>query len=1272
MAHAAEIASSARAAAGTRIAPEDRETVLGKGAGSSDDVAVTVVGDADGVTVLKGSEKSGYAWAPLATLTVDGVEADRWITNWCVADGGKSVVVVYGTRTMVNNEQLMGAGAWASIVDVATGAVTGLGRGYTMAYFNPSCGPNGRATLTAYDGAHTLVGLLDTKTGRPDVSLRIAGEVTSATPDTEGGVVAASDKGLVRYTASGKSSVLTHDGGALHSIAVGSDKTVTYVTSTATRSTVKQLHVDDHAAPRTIATGPVTSTDAAQDADGKTYILGKGISASSGVPVLDVAHGAKLSTRGALAINSSYVDLPLGATRATDSKVIVDAVATGTKKHLKFKFPNTPSTHRVGDPKPKAARIGPSITAAASVRRTSTTQAAGSSTDPVESERYCSVPRNDPTNQVMQPKPRQVEQAVNMATAGILTKTSATVQRTLGNISPQGMFPRPALVGGGHVPSQVVLGILAQESNMWQADKYTSPGSLGNPLVGDFYGNRSAGSSFWSIDFSKADCCYGVGQITDGMYMPGLQPSGAPGALPAAQQRAIALDYATNIAKVVSMISDKWNQVANSGLSVNGGSSSALESWFFAVWAYNTGFHANAGSGPWGVGWSNNPINPTYVVGRAPFLQSSPADAAHPQDWPYPEKVMGFAAWSQQLTEAVTVQTGDHPTGYDTKYVAGFNLSWWDTDEHRTSVKPPAALFCTLADDECDPNTSSHCTRSDSQCWWHTTVSWKSCPTACGHENVRFTSPTYTDKIEPDGVSLPGRCDQAGGLPASPASLIVDDVSNSTAVARPDCTKQTTQGSFTLQFTGPDANGSYGGKVDLHQQAGGFNDHFYFSHVRPGAGVLQITGKWNLGQSLTNWTRVLVHVPSYAAWNPQAAYKVALGDGTVKVRTVNQRRFANEWVSLGVFHMAGTPSVTLDNISGYNPGFNDIAWDAVAFQPLAAKPTHFIVGLGDSFSSGEGVTSNTTTGVDYTSESDHDGPDGDESATNAPKPNSSLRNGCHRSKLAWSRQAVVSGSSSTVGARADSNDSGLDYHFLACSGAVSANLVPGTGKTQSGELPQLDQGYLDENTTLVTLSMGGNDMRFADVLQLCVKSYVLDTATYYAPCNKNTLPGDTTTADISEADRLKNVLPGLLANDLAQIHAKAPNAKIVLMGYPKLFESGSTCVFIDDRDRSWLNTVSDGLTSAMSAAAATARSNGISVKFADPQPFFTGHNLCTSNSAENGMITYQTPGDSPWFNLPVPGPNYNAGLSQQSVHPNVLGATYYTQALQNALSGYYP
>jgi len=1258
----APVASGSRSTVIQGSVPQaKRSELLGVNAASGQDLAVTVVGDADGVTVLRGTAKSGYDWQPIATLSADGVASDRWIANWCLTANGTKLVVVYGTRTMINQESLMDAGAWASIVDVSSGAVTSLGRGYTMAYFNPSCGPDGKVALTAYEGAKTLIGLLDASTLHAIYHLSVDGEVTSATPDAQGNVIGVGPAGLVRYSESGSSQTLAKATGSVYSLSVSDSNVLTYISNSSSKATVSTLDLSaSNSKPQEVASGSVTGTGIARDATGKLYLLGKSLKVTDPkVPVIDVPADAKLSSQGDLSIVSAAADVPVAGSTGEASEVKIEAFTTTTHRRLNFSFrPGHAKKLTLSQP-PSVGADGSISTEASAIAPASLERTTGSPTNPVESERTCSIPRNDIGNQVLQPKPRQVEWAVDMAVLGNLTTTSANNLSNLGNpsFSPQGMFPLHSLVGGGHIPAQLVLGVLAQESNLWQADKYTSPGSLGNPLIGNFYGNGTSDTAFWAINFANADCGYGVGQITDGMYLPGLQPAGAPAALPAAQQRAIAIDYATNIARVVEVLADKWNQVANAGMSLNGGTAAGLEDWFFAVWAYNTGFHAQSGSNPWGVGWANNPINPMYNASRLPFLQYSAADAAHPQDWPYPEKVMGYAAWSESLAETVTVQSGAHPTGYTNTYKSGFNLAWWTSDENRTSVKPPANLFCTLTDNQCDPSTSAKCSRTDHECWWHATTSWKFCDDNCGHENVRFPYPTY-GAAQADGTSLPGRCD-SGGLPSG--ALVVDDVANSVSPVRAGCTKQASQGSFGLQFYAPNGSGSYPGKIDLHQQAGGFNDHFYFTHVRnvSAGDKTEISGTWNLGQSLTQWTRVFVHIPSYAAWSPQAAYKVALGDGTSETRTVNQRRFANEWVELGVFHMNGVPTVTMTNLANYADGFDDIAWDAVAFQPLTAKPANFVVSLGDSFSSGEGATTDLSSGVSYTSESDHDGTDS--------SPTNSLRDGCHRSTQAWSRKATLPGATSSIGAQADSFDSTLDYHLLACSGAVASNLQSGQNG-QYGELNQIDQGYLDANTTLVTLSIGGNDMRFADILMACVNAYVAGAA----PCNQSTLSGDSSDIQVATADRLANVLPGKLSAVLTAIHGKAPNARIVLMGYPMLFESGSTCVYISDSDRAWLNSVSTGISTAMSNAASAAAGVGIPVKFEDPQPFFSGHNLCTSSSAENGLVFTLTPGDKPMFTFPVPGPNFGVGVSQQAVHPNTLGTTYYAAALQDALSGFYP
>ena len=109
-------------------------------------------------------------------------------------------------------------------------------------------------------------------------------------------------------------------------------------------------------------------------------------------------------------------------------------------------------------------------------------------------------------------------------------------------------------------------------------------------------------------------------------------------ALPYGQQRAIALDYEANIAMTVRMLGQKWNQLAAAGMLINDGDPTKIENWYFATWAYNTGFYPDSGgANPWGVGWTNNPVSNLYPAGRHPFL-TLPSDAAHPSGLAVPRE----------------------------------------------------------------------------------------------------------------------------------------------------------------------------------------------------------------------------------------------------------------------------------------------------------------------------------------------------------------------------------------------------------------------------------------------------------------------------------------------------------------------------------------------------------------------------------------------------------------------------------------------------------
>lgn len=278
---------------------------------------------------------------------------------------------------------------------------------------------------------------------------------------------------------------------------------------------------------------------------------------------------------------------------------------------------------------------------------------------------------------------------------------------------------------------------------------------------------------------------------------------------------------------------------------------------------------------------------------------------------------------------------------------------------------------------------------------------------------------------------------------------------------------------------------------------------------------------------------------------------------------LTQRIQRNGWISLGVFQFAGSPKISLSNRTQDGTSTEDIAWDAVAIVKLAAKPKAFVVALGDSYSAGEGGSTNA--GADYYRESNVDG------------DNPATRDACHRSPYTWSRRGVLKDvPTQTIGYRSDHRDPALDYHLVACSGAQAKNVLSGSGGVtdawgqagvpEYGELPQLDQGYLDENTTLVTISIGGNDARFATVLALCDKPASPDS-------QNSTLSGDTGPLSQTEPALLRNGVRVTIEAVLGRAHAAAPNAKIVLMEYPVLVTNGGYALALGAAEVTWLSSM---------------------------------------------------------------------------------------------------
>jgi hypothetical protein len=193
--------------------------------------------------------------------------------------------------------------------------------------------------------------------------------------------------------------------------------------------------------------------------------------------------------------------------------------------------------------------------------------------------------------------------------------------------------------------------------------------------------------------------------------------------------------------------------------------------------------------------------------------------------------------------------------------------------------------------------------------------------------------------------------------------------------------------------------------------------------------------------------------------------------------------------------------------------------------------------------------------------------------------------------------------------------------FLACQGDKTAEVL----KYQVPRIPS--------NTRLITMTIGGNDMGFADIVAACV-DFRKDC---YGTIVKHFGAHNEKLAALGE--RLDRVY--------YEIRKKAPYATVVIAGYPQLMSGHPTgCGAIGDDDAKNLNTIAANLD--LTIQQAVGRHQGF--RFVDPSPIFKGHGPC------------QALGPNMWINPITPVGN----RKPFSAHPNLRGQLAYAQAIQAA------
>ncbi|GAA4901953.1 lysophospholipase L1-like esterase [Stackebrandtia albiflava] len=219
-------------------------------------------------------------------------------------------------------------------------------------------------------------------------------------------------------------------------------------------------------------------------------------------------------------------------------------------------------------------------------------------------------------------------------------------------------------------------------------------------------------------------------------------------------------------------------------------------------------------------------------------------------------------------------------------------------------------------------------------------------------------------------------------------------------------------------------------------------------------------------------------------------------------------------------------------------------------SPAQAQPGAHYVSLGDSFSSGSGA-------ADYR--------DGD----------------CLRSEHSFPVLLT------------ELNE--LELSFAACGGADIHDV-------RNSQLPMLDP-----STDRVTISVGGNDAGWADVIGHCVLA--ADDA-----CAER--------IDTAE-DYITGELHAALTGLYRDIRTRAPEAAVMAVGYPRLFAEApcESAPGLTEQEQQWLNDAADLLNRVTLRAATEA-----GIRFADPRTAFTGHAVCDEDPWMHGLSN--VPGDA--------------------------------------------
>ncbi len=300
----------------------------------------------------------------------------------------------------------------------------------------------------------------------------------------------------------------------------------------------------------------------------------------------------------------------------------------------------------------------------------------------------------------------------------------------------------------------------------------------------------------------------------------------------------------------------------------------------------------------------------------------------------------------------------------------------------------------------------------------------------------------------------------------------------------------------------------------------------------------------------------------------------------------------------------------------------------------ATEESRIMVSLGDSYSSGEGIEP-------FYGQN--------ESTADKVKNQDWL---AHRSEKSWPGRLTLQGVNGSMAQNRNDN-----WFFVATSGAVTDNLTHKQRKEYDIDGiegsryidKQLDvfKELGDKKAEYVTVSIGGNDAKFADIITEAAIPHPLNPGALNDKLNS---VWEEFYYGIDGGESIRDRLYQAYC-DIQD--AAGAQAKIIVAGYPKLLDSNGSGFLFSENEAALINDSVSRFNDEIESIVKSCKADGMKICFVSVEKAFDGHGAYSNDAFLNEVYIGKKDQDLKW-----------SVSSAYSMHPNDKGAQAYADCVQ--------